>query len=77
MITYEQYRLNKQRLGKAEIILDEMENNGEWQSEKYKKYVETYSKILEDNLEFEYYNKIGWAANLPDKKQEPMQNGNP
>lgn len=68
MIDAVQYLANKKRLQKAEALLDE---GDKWNSTdpKHIKWREEYSRIMEDNLEFESFHKMDWAATKIEKKK--------
>ena len=55
VITTDQYVLNKERLKKAE---KEMDKGNKWDNPKYAKWKEEYSRILEENLEYESFHEI-------------------
>ncbi len=58
MIDEKQYIKNKKRLEKAEKLLNE---GNKWDNPRYIDWKREYSKILEENLEYESFHKIGWA----------------
>ena len=65
MIDAKQYIKNKERLKKAEASLDE---GDKWNNPKYSHWKEEFSRILEENLEFESVHKIDTDWTEQEKK---------
>jgi len=64
MITSEQYLINKKRIKKGEEYLDQ---GDKWLDIKFTHWVKEYNKILEENLEYENFYKIGQVSLFEEK----------